>query len=125
MKHLLLTSLLVGAFGFFGAIARFLVATSIQVSGFPVSTLVINLTGSLFLGWFMTAAGSWMGVPPPLRIGIAVGFVGAYTTFSTYMFESNAMLMDGSFWRATLYILGSVFLGLICVRAGVMLGHLR
>jgi CrcB protein len=56
-------------------------------------------------------------------LGIAVGFVGAYTTFSTYMFESDRMLTEGQAMRGMLYMLGSVMIGLIAVRLGVILGQ--
>ena len=83
--------------------------------------MVINLTGSFFLGWFLTAAGQRFIVSDAIRLAIATGFVGAYTTFSTYMYESHSLLEEGSGLSAIFNILGSVLLGLIAVRLGVML----
>jgi CrcB protein len=82
---------------------------------FPVGTLVINLTGSFFLGWFL-ARGEWSDT---VRLGFAVGFVGAYTTFSTFMFETTALWDHGAFIRACAYVAGSIVLGLIAVRLGI------
>jgi fluoride exporter len=59
-----------------------------------------------------------------LRLAIATGFVGAYTTFSTYMFESNDLLAKGSSYQAIAYLFGSLALGLIGVRLGVMIGRI-
>lgn len=122
-KQLLLDYLAVGAAGFCGAVTRFFVARVFSFSTFPVGTLVINVSGSLFLGWFLTVAGTRLPVSEGLRLAVAVGFVGAYTTFSTYMFESNKMLSDGQAIRSLLYIVGSVALGLLAVRLGVIVGH--
>ena len=115
--------LAIGCGGFIGAMTRFFVARLFSTSIFPVGTMLINLSGSLFLGWFATVAGNRLPMSENLRLAVAVGFVGAYTTFSTYMFESNGMLEDGSGMRAMFYILGSVMLGLLAVRLGVILGH--
>jgi CrcB protein len=117
--------LAVGVAGFFGAIARLLVA---RICGrafatqFPVGTMVINLSGAMFLGWFLTIVGSRMMVSDTVRLAIATGFVGAYTTFSTYMYESNQLLEIGASIMALLNIVGSVVLGLIAVRIGIWLG---
>lgn len=123
MKKILVDYLAIGCAGFCGAITRFFVARTFSFSAFPIGTLIINISGSLFLGWFLTVAGSRIAMSESLRLGVAVGFVGAYTTFSTYMFESNKMLADGQGLRSMFYILGSVMLGLLAVRLGVILGH--
>jgi CrcB protein len=57
-----------------------------------------------------------------LRLAVAVGFVGAYTTFSTFAYESNALLEDGAGIKALANMLGSVVLGLVAVRLGIWLG---
>ena len=89
---------------------------------FPFGTFFINITGSFFLGWFMTWAQPRLNIPDPIRLGIAVGFVGAYTTFSTYMFETDRMLATGAALRGMLYLAGSVVAGLLAVRLGIILG---
>jgi CrcB protein len=117
--------LAIGGAGFFGALARFFVGSVcgklFSATTFPVGTLVINLTGSLFLGWFLTGAGTRFSVSDTTRLAIAVGFVGAYTTFSTYMYESSKLLSDGETIKAMANLIGSVVLGLICVRLGMQL----
>ncbi|MGE5610298.1 MAG: fluoride efflux transporter CrcB [Bacillota bacterium] len=113
----------IGTAGFLGAIARFWVARFCGKhfpTTFPVGTLVINVTGSFFLGWFLTVA-TRHALPPTLRLAIAVGFVGAYTTFSTFMSESDSLLQAGSGIKAMLNLFGSLVLGLLAVRFGIHL----
>ena len=120
----LLHPLAVALGGSLGALARYYIAMiSARLFGtaFPIGTFIINITGSLFLGWFYTIVTDRMVVSDATRLGIAVGFVGAYTTFSTYMFESDALLRDGAIWKATANLVGSVVLGLLAVRFGVWL----
>lgn len=122
---LLIQCLAVAAGGSFGAVLRFLVATLCGRwfgTGFPIGTLVINLTGSFFLGWFLTAIQERITVSDTLRLAVAVGFVGAYTTFSTFAYESNALLTEGAELKATLNLLGSLLLGLLAVKLGILLG---
>jgi len=117
--------LAVGCGGFLGALLRFGVAR-IFGSANPVGTFVINISGSLFLGWFLTVIGERVIVSDWVRLGIATGFVGAYTTFSTYMYEADGLLQKGLEWRPLLvsisYLAGSVVLGLVAVRTGIILG---
>lgn len=123
MKKMLLEFLAVGLGGALGAMARFAVGRIFTWSAFPVGTLIINISGSLFLGWFLTVAGDRIMVSDYFRLAVAVGFVGAYTTFSSYMFESDRMMQDGLGLRAIFYIVGSILLGLVAVRAGIMIGR--
>lgn len=98
----------------------------------PLGTFLINVTGCFFLGWFVTVLtqrltlpeGSWVTVDD-LRLMIAVGFTGAYTTFSTYCYESDRMLDSGDTFLGLLYVIGSVVVGLLAVRAGVLLANWR
>jgi CrcB protein len=98
---------------------------------FPYGTFFINISGSLFLGWFMTllsekvvlSEGSWLR-PDDLRLMIAVGFTGAYTTFSTFEHESHSLLRDGDGLLAMTYLFASVFLGLLAVRLGILLARI-
>src|SRR5258708_28200197 len=96
---MLVQALAVGGAGFVGAVARWVIARSIgrMLPGrFPLGTLVINVSGSFFLGWFVTFVTFRYPVSDTMRLAIATGFVGAYTTFSTYMLESNTLLQDGA-----------------------------
>ena len=114
----------IGAGGFAGAILRYAVANLCGRwfgTGFPIGTFVINATGSFALGWFLTAIGQRMIVSDTMRLAVAVGFVGAYTTFSTFAFESNSLLEDGAIVKSVLNMFGSVFCGLLAVRCGIWL----
>lgn len=116
-----------------GGVARWSVANGMSRllgTAFPFGTLVVNLTGSLFLGWFLTVLASRLTLGPgawlradELRLLVAVGFTGAYTTFSTFEFETHALMGDGQWILAALYVAGSVFLGLVAMHAGVILAR--
>ncbi len=98
--------------------------------GFPWGTFLINISGSLFLGWFMTVSATrllntqvvWL-TPGDLRLMVATGFTGAYTTFSTFEYESHNLLRDGDGLKGMTYLFGSVFLGLVAVRVGILLAR--
>jgi CrcB protein len=87
----------VGVGGFLGANARYLLSgwvASRLGSAFPYGTLVINVTGSFILGFFLAFAEDRLWVAPSARLLFAVGFVGAYTTFSTFEYESIHLLQN-------------------------------
>lgn len=122
---LLIQCLAVGAGGSLGAVARFLVATAcgrMFGTSFPVGTLVVNVAGSFVLGWFLAVIQERLTVSDTLRLAVAVGFVGAFTTFSTFAYETSSLLEDGSELKAMLNLLGSLILGLVAVRLGIELG---
>jgi CrcB protein len=124
MKVALMQYLAIGVAGAFGAMTRYFVASLCSRwfgNEFPWGTLVINTTGSLFLGWFFTIVQDHIPVSDMFRLAIAVGFVGAYTTFSTFAFESNSLIAHGSAIKAVLNMGGSLLLGLIAVRLGIVL----
>ena len=123
--NVLLNCLAVGAAGFVGALCRYGVgAASVRFfgRGFPVGTLIVNLSGSFILGWFAAWSAQRAGVSEALRLAVATGFVGAYTTFSTFMFESDALFRDRAAGRAMVNLVGSVVLGLLAVRLGALAG---
>ena len=93
-------------------------------TAFPYGTLIINLTGSLLLGFFLTIATERFLIDPRLRILIAVGFFGAYTTFSTYAMESFNLLSNGQWLYGIFNLLGSTVLGVLAAALGVYLGKL-
>ena len=100
-----------------------------RVAGYPWATFLINVTGSLFLGWFATLLtdkllpdDGWLR-PDDLRLLLAVGFTGAYTTFSTFEYESESMLREGDGFLGMTYLFASVFFGLAAVRLGVFLAQ--
>jgi fluoride exporter len=124
--RLLTQCLAIGAAGFCGALLRFFVARGcgrLFGPSFPVGTFLINITGSLFLGWFLTRAAERTLISETTRLAIATGFVGAYTTFSTLTYESNLLIDEGSNIKAAINLLGSLLLGLLAVRLGVALAR--
>ena len=90
---------------------------------FPYGTMIINVSGSLVLGFFMTMITGRFVVDPRWRLLVAVGFLGAYTTFSTYTYESMNMILSGQIWTGFLNLFGSSILGAIAVTAGILLGR--
>lgn len=114
----------VGVGGFLGANARYLLSTAIQSllgAGFPYGTFAINVTGSFAIGLLLTLLGD-RAVPlgDEIRLAVSVGFLGAYTTFSTFEYENHSLLQDGEWLLAALYTGGSLVLGLMAVRLGVV-----
>ncbi len=115
-----MTLLVVAGGGAVGALVRYLVSGWVQSAGggfFPWGTFTVNVAGSFLLGfsmvWLQTTVAS-----PETRALVTIGFLGSFTTFSTFSYEAVAMLRDGEFWRAGGYLAGSVTLGLL----GVLLG---
>ena len=122
-----MTLLLVGAGGFFGAIARYVIDGWVVTStggGFPWGTLVVNVTGSFVLGVLFAASVERDVLPAAIRAPVLIGFIGAYTTFSTLTLESWRLVQDGSYVAAFANIGGSVVLGMIAVVAGLAIGRL-
>jgi fluoride exporter len=118
------TYLLIGIGGFLGANARYLVAgwiTERLGGSFPYGTMIINVSGSFILGLFLEFTADRLFVHPHWRLFFAIGFLGAYTTFSTFSFESLALLEEGSYILAIVNMVGSMVLGLIAVLAGVII----
>jgi CrcB protein len=120
------TLLLVGAGGFFGAILRYLVdgvVTRATGGGFPWGTMVINLTGSFALGLLFALVVDRAALPATIRAPVLIGFIGAYTTFSTWTLESWRLVEAGSWPLAIANLAGSVVLGMIAVVAGLAVGR--
>jgi CrcB protein len=119
--------LFVGLGGFLGANARYLVAHWIGLrygTSFPYGTLIINVSGSFVIGLFVVLVTERFIVHPHWRLFFAVGFLGAYTTFSTFSFESLALMKNGFWLLSLLNMVGSVVLGLMATLSGVMLARL-
>ena len=120
-----MTILWVGLGGFLGAIARYLLASAIveRWGGiFPWGILIVNLTGSFILGFFMAFAQSRSWIQPNFRLLFAVGIVGGYTTFSTFTYDSVRLALDGKLLLATTNVSASVLLGCLAVMAGIIVG---
>jgi len=87
---------------------------------FPLGTLIINVSGSFLLA-LITILALEGAVPPELRLIIGTGFVGAFTTFSTFELESHGLLSSGEWTQAAIYIFGNLLCGFIAVILGGML----
>lgn len=114
--------ILVSIGGFLGATSRFAVKSLFLMDNslllFPIGTLVVNITGSFALAFFLTLVSGILTFDEDIRTGVAVGFLGAYTTFSTLCKETVTLLTEGSYLYVAGYVVASVGLGL----AGVYLG---
>ncbi len=113
--------LIIGIGGFLGAIARYGVALWIGQrwgSNFPLGTFVINVSGSFLIGLLMALFTDRFLVNPQWRLLLVVGFLGAYTTFSTFEYETGALLKDGEWLMAMLNITLSVVVGFVALKLG-------
>ncbi|ARM30144.1 fluoride efflux transporter CrcB [Prosthecochloris sp. HL-130-GSB] len=116
---------LVGVGGFAGAAARYLVgvALSAQLSAFPFATLLVNLAGCLIVGVLSELSSATSLLPPELRLILATGFCGGFTTFSSYINETSVLLRSGELFPAVFYLAVSVVLGMICLYTGMLLAR--
>ena len=119
----LLPVLVISLGGILGANTRYFVSLYVAErlgALFPYGTLIINVTGSLAIGFFLTLATERLSLDPLWRLFFATGFLGAYTTFSSYTYEAAQLIRDGSYGLALLYLFGSVLAGMVGVFAGIM-----
>jgi CrcB protein len=119
------TALGIALAGALGALARYWLdgAVSRKASDFPWGTLLVNLSGAFMLGLVFTVLTERASVAPWLRSTVTIGFLGAYTTFSTLSLESYRLLEDGSLGLAIANTLGSLAGGLVAVYLGVVAGR--
>jgi CrcB protein len=109
--------LAVAAGGFLGAVARFLISEGLGTwHGFPFATWLINAVGSFFLTWFYTLTQERILIHPYLRLGIGTGFVGAFTTFSTFTADFWKLVQAGLWGYAVTYTILS-FVGCLAAAA--------
>jgi fluoride exporter len=111
--------------GAIGSAARYLVGGWFAArfgAAFPYGTFVVNVTGSFIVGLFLAYAQERVSLSPYWRLFFAVGFVGGYTTFSTYEYESVRLFQDGEMLLAAVYLIGSVVTGGVAAIAGIALG---
>lgn len=93
-------------------------------SNFPYGIFLINIIGCFFIGLLMAAFEERFAITPSLRIFLTIGILGGFTTFSSFSYEAISLLRDAEILRATVYVGGSVVLGLIGAYAGSVVGKL-
>ncbi|MHB1413380.1 MAG: fluoride efflux transporter CrcB [Thermoleophilia bacterium] len=119
--------LVIGTGGFFGAASRYAIAFWIGERwgrSFPLGTLVINVSGSFLIGLLMYLLSEKLLVNPLWRSLLVIGFLGAYTTFSTFEYETGNLLNDGELLYAAINIVASVLCGLVALKLGELLARI-
>ena len=119
--------LLIAVGGSLGAIARYWVGSAVASrwgTKFPYGTFVINMSACMIIGFSLTYLGKRAELSPAWRYLIPTGFVGAYSTFSSYEWETLSSLRDGAFSLAALYAIGSLLLGLAAAWGGAVLAEM-
>jgi CrcB protein len=116
------TTVWVALAGAAGAVTRYRIGVAVGVRSFPWATLAINLTGCFALAVILTGPGSerWS---PTTTAALAVGFLGAYTTFSTFGYETMTMLRTDRVAAALAYVLASVLGGIVAAAAGYVVAR--
>ena len=123
----MLQYLWIGLGGFIGANARYLLqlwAANRWGSDFPYGTLLANVSGSFVIAFFLTLATGRLAIAPGVRLFIAVGFVGGFTTFSSFSYETFQLFRLSGWWAAGLNFVGNTVLSLAAVLAGIFLAQL-
>lgn len=109
--------------GAIGSVIRYAAGLAIQSRAgveFPVGTLVVNLSGSLLLGFLLYYALSTPAFTPEIRALLTTGLIGGYTTFSTFSYETVSLLQEGEWRRAILYVALSVLGSVVATMLGIM-----
>ncbi len=116
--------LMVAAGGGLGSLLRYVVAVAITerfAGRFPLGTFIINITGSFLIGLLMPLLTERFALSQNWRLLLVVGFLGGYTTFSSFEYEAYRSVRGGAHWVALIYLLGSVVVGYAGVSLGVRL----
>ena len=119
--------LFLGVGGIAGTLARYFLAGAVYTKigmDFPYGTLVVNLTGCFIVGFLDVLSERRFNMVPQMRLMLITGFCGAFTTFSAFIIESYGLIRAGNMLPAFINIVGSVFIGLIVFRLGILLGEL-
>ena len=109
-----------------GAVARYGIALLVALfwrREFPLATFIINVTGSFILGFFVALASGRAAIDPLWRLLVATGFIGAYTTFSTFEYETHRLTEGGMLGWAAFNVVSSVLAGYLAVYFGAMLAR--
>lgn len=113
--------------GALGALSRHFVSSAVMKftgGGFPYGTFAVNIIGSFLMGLLIIAFAHRFDMTPALRALFTVGFLGSFTTFSTYSMETVLLVERGDFQGAALYAGGSLFVGVLALMAGMWLGRI-
>ena len=113
--------------GALGSLARYWVGTTVAGklgTRFPYGTFVINITACVIIGFSLAFLGRRSELNPAWRFLIPIGFVGAYSTFSTFEWETFTNLQSGAFFIAVLYVVSSLVLGLAAVWFGILMARI-
>lgn len=124
---MLRTLLMIGMGGFLGSISRYLLGLGLHRifdTIFPIGTMTVNIVGSFIIGVVYSLAERDNLINPEMRMFLAVGFCGGFTTFSSFAFDKLNLLKDSGFLYLSLYLGGSVFLGLLAVYIGTQIHKL-
>jgi CrcB protein len=116
----------VAAGGAVGSALRYVLSVAIQEragTAFPVATLLINITGSLLLGFLVQYGTASLTMSPESRLLLTTGFCGGYTTFSTFSYETARLVEDGSYARAGTYVGASMVLSLVAAGVGIWIAR--
>ncbi len=109
-----------------GSLVRYVVSTVIMArtgGRFPFGTVVINITGSFLIGLLMTLLTERLSPHPNLRLLLVTGFLGGYTTFSSFEWETLSLVADGGWWLGLVNMVGSVALGYSAVWLGALMAR--
>ncbi len=121
-----MTILYIALGGIAGTLSRYGLEGWIQArttSGFPLGTLFVNISGSFLLGFILRIATGAAVISPDARAGLTIGFCGAFTTMSTFSYESVTLLNDGDYLRAGLYMTATILGCVAAVMTGAALGN--
>ena len=112
--------------GALGAMARYWIGNLVAErfpTRFPLGTLIINVSGSFIVGFFLAIVSERVNLHPNWKLAVAVGFVGAYTTFSTFEYETFRLLENGIVTGGMLNVIASLILGFLAVWGGIVAGR--
>jgi fluoride exporter len=113
--------LIIAIGGAIGSVARYLLSTAVlRATGslFPIGTFAVNIAGCFVFGLIAGAAEQRVALPPQMRAFALIGVLGGFTTFSSYAFESFALVRDGQFVSASINLVGQVVVGVAGLAAG-------
>jgi len=119
--------LLIALGGAIGSMARYWVGSTIanrMGTKFPYGTVVINITACIIIGFSLTFLAKRAGLNPAWRFLVPIGFIGAYSTFSTYEWETLSTIRTGAFLLAALYAVSSLVVGLAAVWGGSVIAEI-